>query len=263
MKPFERNAANLIESLSFYGLATGRGRIEESGGVRLISSGVPYSVFNIALLTSPVADIEGELERRIHVAGTWFREQGLSWSFWICEDYLGRRTARRMHSVFDRQGLLCIAESPGMEAWPLPPPRRPLHALEWRRVDDAATRQAFTHLVSVSFQVPFSIAEQIYACEKAWTSSLEGYVGYIGGEPICSCGLVENECSVGIYSVSTLPPWRRKGYAESLMRQALATRPASTCVILQSSRAGQRLYYEMGFHRVTRWFVFATPSARP
>jgi len=263
MKPFERNAANLIESLSFYGHATGKGCIEESGGVRLVASGVPYSVFNIALLTSPVADIEGELERRIQLAGNWFRRQGLSWSFWICEDHLGRRAARSLHTIFDRQGLLCIAESPGMEAWPLPPPRRPLPPMEWRRVQDAPTRQAFTHLVSVSFQVPFSIAEQIYSREAAWAGELEGYVGYVGSEAVCSCGLVESDNALGIYSVSTLPDWRRKGYAESLMRQVLATRPASSCIILQSSRAGQKLYYEMGFHRVTRWFVFATPSTRP
>jgi ribosomal protein S18 acetylase RimI-like enzyme len=259
MKPFERNALNLLESLSFYGHATGRGRVETTTGVKLIASGVSYSVFNIALLTGPVADIDGELERRIHVAGAFFRDLGAPWSFWICEDFLGRRTARKAHQLFDRQGMVCIAESPGMEAWPLPPPRRALPEIECRRVGDEATRADFAHLVSTSFQVPYPLATEIYTREAAWNGSLEGYVGYVGEKAVSSAALIEAGGVVGLYSVSTLPAWRRKGFGEALMHGALAAKPPTSAIVLQSSRAGLRLYYEMGFRRVTRFFVYAIP----
>lgn len=259
MKPFERNAINLTESLAFYGRATGRGRIDTTTGVRLISSGVSYAVFNIALLTEPVSDIEGELERRIHVAGAHFRDLGTPWSFWLCEDFLSRRTARKAHEIFDRQGMICIAESPGMEAWPLPDPRQPLPAIECRRVGDEATRGDFAHLVSTSFQVPYPLALDIYTREGAWDGPLQGYVAYVDDKAVSSAALIDAGGAVGLYSVSTLPGWRRKGYGEAIMRSALDGNPRAACIVLQSSRAGQRLYYEMGFRRVTRFFVYAIP----
>ena len=82
MKNWERNAANLAASLSFYGPA------EHRAGVQLISSPVTFSVFNIALIANPVAEIEGEMDRRIQLANAHFRARQRDWSFWLCEDYL-------------------------------------------------------------------------------------------------------------------------------------------------------------------------------
>jgi len=259
MKPPERNWVNLNAALEFYGHANEAAGIVEEGGVKLISSGVATSVFNIALLTGPVADVPGEMERRISMAGQFFRARGTAWSFWVCEDLLAAKLARRLHDVFDRQGLACIAESPGMEIDALAEPARGLPRLEMRRVADAETRRHFCDLIAVSFQIPESIAERVYLPEPPWRESLAGYVGYAEGEPVSSTALMRTADAVGVYSVSTRPGRRRRGVAESLMRLCLADfAPGVSPIVLQSSRAGLKLYQMLGFRRVTRYFIYSS-----
>jgi ribosomal protein S18 acetylase RimI-like enzyme len=257
MTPWQRNAANLAASLDFYGRATDRGAIEDLPGVHLIASGAPLGVLNMALLSTPVAEIEGEFERRISLAAAWFRRRGTPWSFWAGEEWLPRRIARNLTAIFDPFGLYSIAESPGMEVDALPPPARELPVIEVRRVESDAGREDFAHLVSLNFQIPGPYARDIYASPRAWSGGVEGYLGVVDGLPVATTVLVEAAGAAGIYSVGTSPAYRRRGYAEALMRAALGER-ARGRILLQSSRAGLRLYHHMGFHRVTRFFIYST-----
>jgi len=59
--------------------------------------------------------------------------------------------------------------------------------------------------------------------------------------------------------VSTRPGHRRRGIAEALMRAALADFTQGTSpLVLQSSRAGLKLYQGLGFRRVTRYFIYSS-----
>ena len=67
--------------------------------------------------------------------------------------------------------------------------------------------------------------------------------------------------SIGIYSVSTLSPYRRKGYAESLMRQVIGQYTRQTGIeraVLQATRAGFDMYRKMGFRPVSHFTVYMT-----
>lgn len=256
MKTWERNAVNLAASLSFYGPA------EHRAGVHLITSSVTFSVFNIALIADPVAEIEGEMDRRIQLAGAHYRAQQRDWSFWLCEDYLGPRTARRIHRIFESHGMECIAESPGMEAEDFPPPRRALPALSYRRVNDATTRRDFSYLVSACFHIPQAVSQKVYEPEDMWRGPLEVWLGYEGDVAVTSTALIEAAGVLGIYSVATLPAWRGRGMAEAIMRHAVADRRlrgVTAPLVLQSSPGGLELYKRLGFKRTTRFFVFSTP----
>ena len=60
---------------------------------------------------------------------------------------------------------------------------------------------------------------------------------------------------VGVYSVSTRPEFRRKGYGEALTRAALGSAP-SLPAVLQPSEMGRAMYERMGFRevgKVTNW----------
>lgn len=256
MKNWERNAANLAASLSFYGPA------EHRAGVNLITSPVAFSVFNIALIADPVAEIEGEMDRRIHLANAHFRSRQRDWSFWLCEDYLAPRTARRVHRIFESHNMECIAESPGMETDEMTPPRRTLPALSYRRVNDATTRRDFAQLVTACFHIPPPISLQVYEPEEMWRGPLEVWLGYEGGFAVTCTALIEAAGVLGIYSVATLPAWRGRGMAEAIMRHAVTDRRmrgVTAPLVLQSSPGGLELYKRLGFKRTTRFFVFATP----
>lgn len=73
--------------------------------------------------------------------------------------------------------------------------------------------------------------------------------------------LRESDC--GIYTVGTLPEWRRRGLARALMEHVLADaqlRGARTAT-LQSTRLGQPLYESLGFEPVGRYEEWASRAA--
>lgn len=256
MKNWERNAANLAASLSFYGPAL------QSAGVHLITSSVAFSVFNIALIADPVAEIDGELDRRIQLSNSHFRGRQRDWSFWICEDFLGPRNARRLHRTFQSHSMECIAESPGMQADSLTPPRRALPTLTYRRVNDPASRRDFAQIVTACFHIPPPISQQVYEPEHVWGGPLEVWLGYEAGLAVTSTAVIEAAGVLGIYSVATLPAWRGRGMAEAIMRHAVSDRRlrgSTAPLVLQSSPGGLELYKRLGFKRTTRFFVFSTP----
>jgi GNAT superfamily N-acetyltransferase len=65
--------------------------------------------------------------------------------------------------------------------------------------------------------------------------------------------LHDGDC--GVYGVSTLPQWRRRGFAKQLMEHMLADARSrgATTASLQSTRMGQPLYESLGFTAVGRY----------
>lgn len=255
----ERNARNLAVSLSFYG------RTLNTAGVLLITAPVRYSVFNIGLLTAPVPEgLSGEFARRAGMARDYFEGIQSPWSFWICEDYLSRRDLRQMHRIFRELGLDCIGDPPGMELPDLPPPRRPLPAPDMRLVCDAETRTGFARLANACFRLPMDFASAAYENPEAWRHPLTMWTAWENGRVVASAATVAAHGALGIYSVGTLPELRGRGYAEAVMRRAIAearARGAAGPLVLQSSPAGLNLYRKLGFKTTTRFCVFATPEA--
>ena len=246
--------------MRFFGQASGSGDIVERGGVLLIDSGVDYSVFNMALLTNPV-DSRLEFEARIGVAADYFRRRGARWSFWLCEDLLEGQARRKFEDSFDRLRLRRLTEAPGMIAERLAAPTRRLPPIECRRVADRQTRSDFTQITATNFDIPYATCRLIYEPERAWNFDYAGYVGYCGDRAVTTVAIVFAAGAAGVYSVSTAPGFRRRGYAEALMRQVLAEyarERGSERTILQATRAGYAMYQKMGYREVTRFSVYIT-----
>ena len=249
---------NLRLALKFFGRASGKGVIEERDGVMLIDSGVDYAVFNIAMISSPVAD-ERDLDRRITEAGEWYRERKTRWSMWLCEDLLPQRTLAAMPSIFLRHRMRALTQTPGMIAERLLPLSRYLPTMQYKVVADTQSRIDFAHITTICFDIPFATAQAIYHPPEAWLGDYVGYVGYLRGRAIATAAVVISDEAVGLYSVATLPEFRRKGYAEALMRQVLqdAARVSGLQrTVLQATRAGYQTYLKMGWREVTRFSVY-------
>jgi ribosomal protein S18 acetylase RimI-like enzyme len=232
-------------------------------GVVMITSPVAYSVFNIALMEAAAPEVEGELTRRIRVARQHYEALGYPWSFWICESDLGRREMRRLFETFTSEGMNCIAESPGMDTGELSEERRRLPALTFRQVEDEAEREDFSMLVCASFHIPPLMAAAVYAKPQFWAGRLKAWVGYHGGRPVTTAATVASGGVLGLYSVATLPEYRRMGFGEMAVRHVVARsreEGAQGPVVLQSSTGAYALYKDLGFRRRTRFFIFATPE---
>lgn len=253
----DANARNLTAALSGYGEMTRR------SGVLMITAPVAYSVFNIALMEAAAPEVEGELARRIRLARQHYEAMGYPWSFWICENDLGRREMRRLFETFANEGMSCIAESPGMDVAELREEWRRLPALDFRPVEDEWARADFSMIVCASFHIPPAMAAAVYLGPEFWSGRLKAWVGYHRGRAVTTAAAVDSGGVLGLYSVATLPEYRRMGFGEVAVRHAVARAReagANGPLVLQSSSGAYSLYRELGFRRRTRFFIFATPE---
>lgn len=252
-------SANLLEAMQFFGRARCDGGVQQHPGVCLISCGLNYAAFNAAILSEPAGLDIYEFRRRLELPAQHFETQDLRWTCWFCDDYLQAKAQREARSVLHRLGLSPLTDPPGLFADHLVPPKRALPAIQIRRVDDEQTRLAFSHITSVSFEIPFQVCRAIYGGEGAWKGSFEGYVGYSGDAAVTTTATVASVDAIGLYSVATLPHYRRHGYAEATMRQALRIareRTGLEATVLQSTSSGLSLYQQMGFRKFTRFSVY-------
>jgi ribosomal protein S18 acetylase RimI-like enzyme len=70
--------------------------------------------------------------------------------------------------------------------------------------------------------------------------------------------LVRAEGALGIYSLGTLPDYRRRGYGEALLRTVLAERREGELLVLESTEAGYPLYRRLGFREAAKFSVYLT-----
>ena len=249
---------NLRLALQFFGRASGKGAIDERNGILLIDSGVDYAVFNIAIITEPV-DSVAKLELRVSLAAEFYAARRTRWSLWVCEDLLDPRIRLAAPSVFARHHLHTLTQAPGMVAENLLPLSRYLPSMEYKVVGDAQTRTDFAHLTTICFDIPFATSQAVYQPEDAWKGDYVGYVGYLNRRAICTAAVVISDDAVGLYSIGTVPEYRRRGYAEALVRQVLqdATRISGIRrSVLQATRAGHEMYRRLGYRDVTKFSVY-------
>lgn len=252
---------NLRTAMRFFGYATGTGEIAELPGSVAMYSGLEYGVFNIAMLDGPVGHTGLTLEKRLAGMAHYFKPKTSRWSLWVCEDLLEQSVRRRARQVIGDFGLRAISHPPGMIAAELLPPVNALPQIEIQAVGAGTLQRAFTELTSISFEIPFGIAQAVYACDSAWHGEYQGFVGLAGGRPASIVALVLSGSTLGVYSLATHPSMRRQGYGEATMRAAIemvARRTNVERIVLQSTEAGYPLYKRMGFRDVTRFTVYLT-----
>jgi ribosomal protein S18 acetylase RimI-like enzyme len=261
MSDFLTVEENLRNAMQFFGEASGSGEVRALDGTVAIFSGLDYGVFNIALLTRGVVGNTSDLEGRMAELGRFFGERTLRWSFWVCEDLLDAAARRRERLTFTTFGMRSISHPPGMLAPALLPAVRELPGIEMRRVADASTRAAFAEITSVAFEIPYVVAQAVYSRAEAWMGAYEGFVGLVNGQAVAIVAIVAAAGALGVYSLATLPEFRRQGYGEALLRDAIAEvhrRTGLTRLVLQSTDAGYRLYKRLGFYEVTKFTVYLT-----
>jgi ribosomal protein S18 acetylase RimI-like enzyme len=253
--------SNLMEAMRFFGRAREDGEVHEMPGVSVIYCGLDYAAFNAGVMGDSMLDDAADLERRIQGPADHFESRRLRWSYWYCDDLVGKTLLPRARALLARHGMVELTDAPGMMAHRLMPPSRALPSIEVRPVADENTRAAFGHITSLSFEVPWTICREVYGAERAWRGSFRGYVGFADGMAVSTAAVVVASGVAGIYSVGTIPGQRGRGYAEALMRGVLDRVREETGIertVLQSTRTGFSMYSRMGYQPVTTFTVFIT-----
>ena len=257
---FRPVAQNLTRALANYALVSPAGALNTESGVTLISSGIPYAVFNAAVLTEPRINQIEDLSRRLMISAGFYAQLSMPWSCWVCRDHLGLQTRSLGDIVFQRHGLRYIAEHMGFEAERLVPPSRKLPALDVRPVTSAETRRDFAGITGEAFLLPRSVSMQIYDGPGLWRGNYIGYVGYAEGRAICTAATCTGPEGIGLYSVGTAFAYRGRGYAETITRKVISIAgefAGVTRTVLQSTSAGAELYQRLGYRPTTSVLVYA------
>lgn len=254
---------NLRCALAGFSWVDSKGDTTRANGLSLSFSGVPYGLFNTAVISDPARC--ASFPELLTDAGRFFARKRTPWSIWICEDFFTPDQRRRGGLSLAAMGLKSVMEAPGMISRQIAPPRGKLPTIEFRRVGTHQTALDFSRIMAAAFVVPTDMSDRIYAGDRLWTGPVHGYVGYVDGSPVATTAIVLGGDAIGLYAVATHPKMQRKGYGESLMRAVLDDVMRDTgfeTVVLQSSAAGYSLYVRMGFRHITRFSVFlADPNA--
>ncbi|HTS50998.1 MAG TPA: GNAT family N-acetyltransferase [Bryobacteraceae bacterium] len=251
-------AQNLVEALRFFGRARQDAEIRDLAGVTLIFCGLNYAAFNAALLTQPI-ESDAELTRLIQISAAQFESKRLRWTYWLCDGFLGGPLSRQAPHIFSRHGLRQLTRAPGMYTERLLAPQRELPTLQVRAVSDHATRTTFAQIMSIAFDIPLSVSSAVYGSECGWTSGFQGFIGYANGKAVTTAATMITGDVIGLYSVATLPQYRRLGFAEAIMREVIEQARARDGVertVLQSTPSGLSLYEQMGYRTVTNFDVY-------
>lgn len=262
-QPFQLVERNLRHAMAFYAGSHPDGLVREMPGIEAVSCGWNYPVFNSALLSSPVPGIHGDLATRLAKAASFYRQVKMGWSYWACHDLLDAATLRNLRERCYSFGMDPVVTAPGMYADTLLPAHFAPAPIAVREVCDASSRLMFSHLVSTIFDLPFQMTMHVYGREEGWSRDYAGFIGFFEDRPVTIAMLNVSDSCCGFYSVGTVPGYRRRGFAETVMRvghDRMRNRLYFDSCVLQSSTVGRRLYEQMGFREVTRFSVFRSTS---
>lgn len=253
---------NLRVAMRCYARVSRRGEARDYPGLTVASCGLNCAVFNSAMLSHWT---QGEnFGKLLALAQTHFRGRGLGWTFWLCEDMVSPEIYAQGARIFREVQMEAIAQPPGLYAERLHPPLRLAPELQMRRVSDVQTRTEFAQLSSLIFSLPFPTAVEIYGSGALWEGPMTGWIGYFERQPVSMVSVVIGAGAAGVYSVGTLPSYQGRGYAETLMRHALAQAREAAGVqasVLQSTEQGLHLYTRMGYRPVTRFGVYMSQGS--
>ena len=161
-------------------------------------------------------------------------------------------------SVPEEVGLAPLMPLISMEAEELLAPRRPAADLEIRRVEDDAGARDVAYLNAHAYEMPVETFERL-ATIGFWAEDWHGFVAYVDGEPMSCAATMPAMGTVYVALVATSEAARGKGYAETVMRHAVAAGQKAMGIertTLHASLMGHPLYRAMGYSSdATLWLV--------
>lgn len=232
--------------------------VTHGGGISVLASGLPVSLFNRVLVTD-VDAAPGAVAAAVGV----MRDRGAPWTVTVRDGVdagIGMALAE-LGLVPDED-----PSAPGMAMHPIavagsgPAGRASAHDI--RDVRGGAGFADHLAVLVGGFGMPAELVARVMNPELAKADDVRLYVGYLDGRAV-SCGAgIRTGRTIGVYNIATVPQARRRGFGAEMTDRVAADGLAAGCdtAILQASAMGQPIYERLGYRTVVRYREWMDPS---
>lgn len=230
--------------------------------VYIASANAPWAMLNAAFLPRPV-ETEAELERSLAAGARHFASSTTGWMYIACDDWLAPRVREKAPALFAAHGLKRALNAMGMVAERLQPPTRPLPELEVRQATSDEALRHIADINAVAYGTPLEVARASVVVPAMFLGDCRGYVGYAQGKAVSVAAVVRVEGIAYVAYVATLAEFRRRGYAEAVMRHGLEEARRHWGLertVLHATDAGRPVYLRMGYQDVANFGFYMSLS---
>lgn len=245
---YARARRGVLDSWRLVALATPGGEVRDNPGVFLAAMGLDSAGSNRAF----IMDDTGDPSAVVASAMSFFAERALPFTLEIREElpdgYKGAAVASGLKELF---------RDPMMTLFPVDESRL-RHGAEGCEIREARTSEDLDRTANAAALGFGEDAVRPFATQAIADAGVHYFIGIVDGRVVGTSLVVALDGSAGIYLVSTLPEFRRRGIGEALTAEAVRCGVAAGCdmAYLQASEAGYPVYQRMGFRSVGRTIAF-------
>ena len=237
-----------------------RFEVVELPALRIYWPDVPLMFYNMAIITAPVREA-AELRDRAHLAQTFMRTKRTPGMLAICEETLAPNLRGEASHILATENLYPAVPMIGMAASELHPVQRISTDLLVRRATSEADSITILNLNCEAYRLPLELGRE--SVPRALTDpGWHCYIGELQGQPVACAVTFSLDDRLYVALVATLENYRRRGYAEAVVRASIASCSAATGLtraILHATEAGRPVYKRMGYHDTAKFMLYAQP----
>ncbi|MFI5680076.1 GNAT family N-acetyltransferase [Streptomyces cellulosae] len=251
----ERAAHSWAEAMTSLAAAApgGHWRLGEGGAV-LAVTGAPVAALNGVLNVAARPDAAGIAE----LAALAARElTTVPWSIQI----RGEPTTGIVE-VAGHYGMTVRSQQPFMlRPFTGNEPTPPRGASVKVRRATGSDHKVLSAALAAGFAVPQHVFTEVASPTVMAAAGMTAYLAEAEGTAVATGTAAVFQDCVGLFNISTLPPFRGRGYArvmtERILREGRAM--GARAAYLHTTEAGRRLYESLGFRTVGQWTTFSAP----
>ena len=214
----------------------------------LVDSGLPCDTFNVVCRARLA---KADAARRIGEVTGYFARAGRPFSWWLCPGNQPHKLGELLAAAGLHRAETELAMAADLDASRLDAPSPA--GLLIRRAQTAGGLRDFARVLAAGWSPPDASVTRFYELAASRLlvddAALALYVGYLEGVAVATAEAAAGGGVVGLYNISTLPAYRRRGIGSAMTRRPLLDARARGyhTAILQATEAGARVYARLGF----------------
>jgi hypothetical protein len=227
------------------------GEIIDMPGINIRWSETRFAFFNTITFNEPGAT-SGILSQRLAAAASYMDEQKQPGIIWLFEDLLAQDAKRNLQELVDEAGFMLALSGYGM-AGDVRAMAEPAHPdLTFVRVQSDEQVAVYAEINAVAYNIPVEDVQDGMLPSSLWSKRAYSFLGVKNGRAVSAASAIENEGSLFLALVATLPSQQRNGYGEATCRKALHEAGKATGLtrsVLHATMAGAPVYERIGYHK--------------